>query len=120
MSFIYCLPSKSWGHLVGEGAGDDHDVGLPWAGPEDDAEPVQVVPGGSGVDHLDGAASQPKRHGPEGPSPGPIHQVVRLRYHVLRRPRRRRRTRSLVRRRRRSGGRVRTGYRRCRRPRRRD
>lgn len=30
-------------HLVGERAADDHDVGLPGRGTEDDAEPVLVV-----------------------------------------------------------------------------
>lgn len=35
--------------------------------------------------HLDGAASEPEGHGPDGPAPGPIHQIVDLGDHELRR-----------------------------------
>lgn len=85
--------AKSRGHLVGESAGDDHAVGLAGAGPEDDPESVEVVAGGAGVHHLDGAAGEPEGHGPDGATAGPVHQIVDLRDHELRRlgqPRRRR------------------------------
>ncbi len=53
------------GHLVGEGAGDNHDVGLTRRGTEDDAEAILIVAGGGEVHHLDGAAGETKGHGPE-------------------------------------------------------
>lgn len=43
-------------HLVGQGAGDNHDVRLPRRGAEDDAHAVLVVARGGEVHHLDGAA----------------------------------------------------------------
>lgn len=53
-------------HLVGEGPGHDHDVGLARAGPEDHAEAVHVVAGRRHVHHLHGAAGQAEGHGPQG------------------------------------------------------
>ncbi|RUP45538.1 hypothetical protein BC936DRAFT_148044 [Jimgerdemannia flammicorona] len=50
--------AERWGHLVGEGAGDDHDVGLAWGGAEDDAKTILVVARGGDVHHLDSAASE--------------------------------------------------------------
>lgn len=43
-------------HFVGQGARDDHDVGLARGGAEDDAQAVLVVARGGEVHHLDGAA----------------------------------------------------------------
>jgi hypothetical protein len=43
------------------------------------------------VHHLHGAAGQPEGHGPDGPPPGPVHQIVHFRYHKLRRLRKSRR-----------------------------
>lgn len=77
--------AKSRGHLIGEGTSDDHAIGLAWAGSEDDTESVEIVASGTGVHHLDGAAGEPKGHGPDGPAPGPVHEVVHLRDHELRR-----------------------------------
>ncbi|RUS31512.1 hypothetical protein BC938DRAFT_477677 [Jimgerdemannia flammicorona] len=50
--------AERWGHLVCEGAGDDHDVGLAWGGAEDDAKTILVVARGGDVHHLDSAASE--------------------------------------------------------------
>lgn len=50
--------SESGSHLVREGTGDNHDVGLSGAGTEDDTETILVVTGGSHVHHLYGAASK--------------------------------------------------------------
>lgn len=77
--------AESRGHLVGESASDDHAIGLAWAGPEDDTETVQIVASSTGVHHFDGAASKSESHGPDGPSPGPVHEVVDFRDHELRR-----------------------------------
>lgn len=103
--------AKSWGHLVGEGASNDHAIGLARAGPEDDSEPVQIVTGRARVHHLHRAAGQPKRHGPDGPHAGPVHERVDLRDYELRRLRqphggglRRRSRRTITRRSHRSGG----------------
>lgn len=63
-------------HLVGQGAGHDHDVRLPRRGPEDDAHAVLVVPRGREVHHLQGAAGQPESHGPQGGLPPPVHDLV--------------------------------------------
>jgi len=59
-------------HLVGEGSGDDHDVGLAGGGSEDDSETILIVAGGGEVHHLDGAAGETKGHRPEGGLAGPV------------------------------------------------
>lgn len=81
---MYGLAERG-GHLVGERAGDDHAVGLARGGAEDDAEPVEVVAGGARVHHLHGAAGEPERHGPDRAPARPVHQVVHLGDHELRR-----------------------------------
>ena len=63
-------------HLVGERAGDDHDVGLARARAEDDAHAVLVVAGRGQVHHLDGAAGEAEGHGPEGALAGPVGDLV--------------------------------------------
>lgn len=60
----YTVPVDSRSHLVGGSPGDDHDIGLSRAGPEDQPEPIQVVPRCSGVYHLHRAARQSERHRP--------------------------------------------------------
>ena len=63
-------------HLVGEGAGYDHDVGLAGGGSEDDAQAILVVAGGGEVHHFDGAAGEAEGHGPEGGLAGPVGDDV--------------------------------------------
>ena len=63
-------------HFVGDGAGDDHDIGLAGARSEDDALSVVVVAGHRNVHHLDAAAGQAERQGPEGALPGPVDESV--------------------------------------------
>lgn len=56
--------AKSWRHLVGEGAGNDHDIGLSRRSTENYTKSVLVVARCGKVHHLDGAASEPKGHRP--------------------------------------------------------
>src|SRR6266542_3928997 len=64
-------------HLQGDGAGDDHQVGLARAGAKDlRAEARDIEARGGRGDHLDGAAGQAKRHGPDGGLPRPVENVV--------------------------------------------
>lgn len=64
--------AQGGGHLVGEGAGDNHDVGLAGGRAEDDAQAVLVVSRRGEVHHFDGAAGQAEGHGPEGRLPRPV------------------------------------------------
>jgi len=68
--------SQSRRHLVGQGAGDNHDVGLTGRGAENDAHSVLVVAGSRQVHHLDGAAGETEGHGPEGALAGPVCDLV--------------------------------------------
>jgi hypothetical protein len=52
------------GHLVGEGAGNNHDVRLTWRGTENDSQSILVVSWCRQVHHLDGAARETEGHGP--------------------------------------------------------
>ena len=63
-------------HLVGDRAGDDHDVGLARAGRQrDDAEAHDVVAGrGEGGAHLDGAAGEAPLVGPEAVLAGGVEE----------------------------------------------
>jgi hypothetical protein len=63
-------------HLVGQSAGDDHDVRLPRRGAEDDAQAILVVAGRGEVHHFDGAAGEAEGHGPEGALAGPVCDLV--------------------------------------------
>ena len=65
---------RSAGAILLASAGHNHNIGLSWAGPEDDAIPVQIIPGGPGLYHLNRASGQSKSHGPHGPCSGPIHE----------------------------------------------
>ena len=69
---------QSRGHLVAERTGDDHDVGLARTRPEDDAEAIEIVAGGPGLHHLDGAAGQTEGHGPERTGASPVDEVIDL------------------------------------------
>lgn len=68
--------AKSGGHLVGESAGNDHDVGLTGRSAEDYAEAILVVTRGGEVHHFNGAAGESKGHGPEGALAGPIGDLI--------------------------------------------
>lgn len=68
--------TDSWRDLVGDGARDDHHVGLAWRGAEDDAEPVLVVARHGEVHHFDGTAGEAEAEGPEGGLPGPVDELV--------------------------------------------
>ena len=52
LKFVYLVVNLAQrrGHLVGEGACHNHHIRLPWAGTEDNAETIQVIPAQS---HLD-------------------------------------------------------------------
>lgn len=63
-------------HLVGDGAGHDHDVGLARGGAEDDAETVLVVAGHRDVHHFDGTAGEAKGERPEGALARPVGDLV--------------------------------------------
>lgn len=63
-------------HLVGQSAGDNHDVGLAGGGTENNAEAVLVVAGSGQVHHLDGAAGETEGHGPEGALSRPVCYLV--------------------------------------------
>src|SRR5688500_6306402 len=66
------------GHLVGDGAGDDHEVGLPGAGRErDDTEAHDVVARRAECRaHLDGAAGQAPLVHPQAVLAGGIEEVA--------------------------------------------
>src|SRR5689334_24769577 len=66
-------------HLVAQRAGDDHDVGLPRARTEHDAEAVEVIARGAGVHHLHGAAGEAEGHRPERAGARPVDRLVERR-----------------------------------------
>ena len=92
------LLAKSGSHLVSKRPGDNHTIRLARTRPEYDSEPVQIVASRTGMHHLHGAAGEPEGHGPDRSPTGPVHQVIYLGDHELRRLRETRR---------RSGGRRR-------------
>src|SRR5258705_9733540 len=60
-------------HLLCYGAGDNHQVSLPWRRPEYlRAEPRQIVSCHRRRDHFDGTASQAKGHWPHRVLPTPV------------------------------------------------
>src|ERR1700722_444061 len=65
-------------HLVGQRAGDDHHVRLAWRGARDDAKAIKVITWHIGMDHLDRAACQPKRHRPQAAGARPVHDLVHV------------------------------------------
>ena len=70
-------PLERGGHLVGEGSGDDEEVGLARAvGERDHAQPDEVVLGGRGGDQLDRAARETEVHHPQGVPAAPVQQEL--------------------------------------------
>ena len=65
------------GHFIGEGASNDHDVGLAGGGAEDYTQAVLVVTGGGEVHHFNSAAGEAEGHGPEGTLAGPIGDLIK-------------------------------------------
>lgn len=59
-------------HLVCEGAGNDHDIGLTRGGTENDSETILIVSWGGKMHHFDGTAGETKGHGPQGGLAGPV------------------------------------------------
>ena len=72
---VVALPHRAR-HFVGDGTRDNHDVGLPWGGAEDDAQAVLVVAWHGDVHHLDAAAGEAEGEGPEGAVAGPVGEGV--------------------------------------------
>ena len=65
------------GHLVGDAARDDHDVGVARGGAEDlPAEAGHVEAGRAGGHHLDGAAGQAHGDGPHGAGLGEARELL--------------------------------------------
>ena len=75
--------THSGSHLVGQGAGDDHDIGLAGGGTENDTQAILVVPRGGDVHHLDGAAGETETEGPEGGLSAPVGDLVEGRQGML-------------------------------------
>ena len=75
--------AQGGGHLVGQGTGDDHDVGLTRGCTENDSKAILVVPRGREVHHLEGAAGEAESHGPEGGLAGPVDDLVECGQGVL-------------------------------------
>ena len=70
-------------HLVGDGPGHEHQVGLTGRGAEDHPESVEIVARGAGGHHLDGAAGKPEQHIPHRRRAGFIKNPVKRRgYHT--------------------------------------
>lgn len=64
--------AQGGGHLVGEGAGNNHDVGLTGRGTENDTETILIVSWRGEVHHLDGTAGETEGHRPQGGLAGPV------------------------------------------------
>ena len=77
--------AKGRGHLVGESAGNNHTIRLARARPKNDTEAIEIVTGGSGVHHFDCAAGKTESHRPDGTPTSPVHEIVNLGDHILRR-----------------------------------
>jgi hypothetical protein len=63
-------------HLVCEGSGNNHDVGLSGRGTENDTETILIVSWSGQVHHLDSAARETESHGPERALSGPVGYLV--------------------------------------------
>jgi hypothetical protein len=63
-------------HLVGEGAGDNHDVGLARRGTENDSHAILIVTGCGEVHHLNSAAGETEGHGPQRALARPVCDLV--------------------------------------------
>jgi hypothetical protein len=81
--------AESGCHLVGECAGDNHDVGLAGRGTENDSHAILIVTGSGKVHHLDSAAGETESHGPERALARPVCDLVKsgtglhVRFHIL-------------------------------------
>mmetsp|Transcript_11222 Transcript_11222/g.16379 ORF Transcript_11222/g.16379 Transcript_11222/m.16379 type:complete len:234 (-) Transcript_11222:97-798(-) len=79
---IINLP-QSRRHLIRQGSGDDHDIGLTGGGTEYHTETLHIVSGGGGVHHFYSAASKSEGHGPERTLARPIDEVVYFRHGIF-------------------------------------
>lgn len=64
-------------HLVGEGAGDNHDVGLARRGTENNSHAILIVTRSGKMHHLDGAAGETEGHGPERALARPVCDLIK-------------------------------------------
>ena len=69
--------AKGGRHLVGEGAGDNHDVGLARRGTENDSHAILIVTGCGEVHHLNSAAGKTESHGPQRALARPVCDLVK-------------------------------------------
>jgi hypothetical protein len=69
--------AQSGCHLVGEGAGDNHDVGLTGRGTENNSHAILIVTGSGKVHHLNSAAGETEGHGPERALARPVCDLVK-------------------------------------------
>jgi len=69
--------AKSGRHLVGESAGDNHDVGLARRGTENDSHAILIVTGCGKVHHLNSAAGKTEGHGPQRALARPVCDLVK-------------------------------------------
>src|SRR5438067_11884434 len=77
LGHLLVQPAEPRGHLVGDGAGDDHHVGLARTRTEDlGAEPREVMVGCGAGHHLDRTAREAVAEGPGTPRPRPVHEHV--------------------------------------------
>ena len=71
-------PEDAGGHLLEDGAGDHHEVGLArGAAQHFGAEAGDVVAGGEGGHHFDETAGKAEEHRPEGIGAPPVDEVVK-------------------------------------------
>lgn len=68
--------AKGGRHLVGEGAGDDHNIGLAGRGTENNSHAILIVAGSGKVHHLNSAAGKTEGHGPERALARPVCDLV--------------------------------------------
>lgn len=69
--------AQSGSHLVGESAGDNHDIGLARRGTENDTHAILIVAGGGKVHHFNSAAGETEGHGPERALARPVCDLVK-------------------------------------------
>lgn len=75
--------SKSRSHLISKSPRNDHTIRLSRARSKNNPKPIQIIASRTSMHHFNSTTSQPKRHGPNGPTPGPIHQIIHFRDHEL-------------------------------------
>lgn len=68
--------SKCRCHLVGEGSGYNHDVGLTRRRSENYTKSILIVAGGGEVHHFDGTAGESEGHGPKGSLTRPVGNLI--------------------------------------------